>query len=118
MRKIHTKIFLLIAGLTVCGVVTAGGRGSLLPPLPMIVKISVDTQGKKLIISGRNFGTTTPTVMLADRALDVKHSSENEVVAILPHGLATATYGVSVITSGNNRVSSNLFSATLPSAYR
>lgn len=116
MRKIYTNTLLLIAGLTVCGVVTAGGRGSSIPPSPMIVKVSVDTQGKTLIISGRNFGTTAPTVMLADRALDVKRFSENEVVANLPNGLATATYGVSVTTSGNNRASSNLFSAMLPSA--
>ena len=117
MQKINTKTFLLIAGLTVCGVATAGGRGFSTPP-PMIVKTSVDTQGKMLIITGRNFGTTAPTVMLADQALEVKRFSENEIVANLPHGLATATYGVSVTTSGNNRASSNLFSAALPPVYR
>ena len=117
MQKIYTNTFLLIAGLTVCGVATAGGRGTYTPQ-PMIVKTSVDTQGKTLIITGRNFGTTAPTVMLADQALDVKRFSDNEVVANLPHGLATASYGVSVTTGGNNRVSSNLFSAALPPAFR
>ena len=117
MQKINTKTFLLIAGLTVCGVATAGGYG-FSTPQPMIVKTSVDTQGKTLIITGRNFGTKAPTVILADQVLDVKRFSEKEVVANLPHGLATANYGVSVTTSGSNRVSSNLFSVALPPALR
>jgi len=117
-QKIITNSFLLIAGLTVGGVATAGGRGSYTPLPPMIVKTSMDTQEKTLIITGHNFGTTAPTVMLADLALDVKRFSKNEIVANLPHGLAAATYGVSVTNSGKNRASSNLFSATLPPASR
>ena len=116
MQKINTKTFLLIAGLAACGIATAGGRGFSAPPPPMIVKTAVDAQEKVLIITGRNFGTTLPTVMLADQALVVKRFSEHEVVANLPRGLATATYGVSVTTSGNSRASSNLFSTTLPSS--
>lgn len=116
MRKIYTNTLLLIAGLTVCGVVTAGGGGSHVQPPPMIVKISVDQQSKTLTITGRNFGTTAPAVRLADQPLAVKRFSENEIVANLPHGLATATYGISVTTSGNNRASSNFFSAMLSSA--
>lgn len=47
-------------------------------------------------------------------ALDVKRFSQHGVVANLPQGLVSATYGVSVTTGGRNRASSNLFSATLP----
>ena len=116
MHKVTIKTILLIAGLTACGVATAGGRGTYTPLPPMIVKTVVDVQEKVLIITGRNFGATLPTVMLADQALDVKRFSEHEVVANLPRGLTAATYGVTVTTSGRNRTSSNLFSAALPSA--
>ncbi len=115
MHKVTIKTILLIAGLTACGITTAGGRGTYTPLPPMIVKTAVDAQEKVLIITGRNFGATLPTVMLADQALDVKHFSEHEVVANLPRGLTAATYGVTVTTSGRNRASSNLFSATLSS---
>ena len=103
----------LTGGVIACGITTAGGRGTPVPPPPMIVKTAVDAQEKVLIITGRNFGATAPTVILTDQVLDVKHFSENEVVANLPHGLTAATYGVTVTTNGRNRVSSNLFSATL-----
>ena len=68
MQKITIKTILLIAGLTACGIATAGGRGKH-PLPPMIVKTAVDVQEKVLIITGRNFGATPPTVMLADQAL-------------------------------------------------
>ena len=116
VQKITIKTILLIAGLTACGIATAGGRGNYTHLPPMIVKTAVDAQEKVLIITGRNFGATPPTVMLADQALDVKRFSEHEVVANLPRGLTAATYGVTVTTSGRNRSSSNLFSATLLSA--
>jgi len=116
MHKVTIKTILLIAGLAACGIATAGGRGTPTPLPPMIVKTAVDAQEKILIITGRNFGATLPTVMLADQALDVKRFSEHEVVASLPLGIRPATYGVSVTTSGRTRASSNLFSATLPTA--
>ncbi len=107
----------LTGGLTAYGLATAGGRGTPAPLPPMIVKTVVDVQEKVLIITGRNFGATLPTVTLADQVLDVTRFSEREVVAKLPRDLVAATYGVAVITntsSGRNRISSNLFSATLP----
>ena len=116
MRQINIKTILFIAGLTVSSMATAGKGGFPTPLPPMIVKTAVDIQEKALIITGRNFGATMPTVMLADQALDVKHFSEHEIVANLPRGLAAATYGVIVTTTGQNRASSNLFSATLPSS--
>ena len=113
MHKVTIKTILLLVGLTACGIVAAGGRGTPGPLPPMIVMTAVDAQENVLIITGRNFGTTPPTVLLADQVLDVKRFSEREVVASLPHGLASATYGVTVTTSGRNRISSNIFSATL-----
>ncbi|MHB8472496.1 MAG: IPT/TIG domain-containing protein [Gammaproteobacteria bacterium] len=80
------------------------------------MKTAIDRQGNALIITGRNFGATAPTVTLADQVLEVKHFSEQEVVASLPPGLTAATYGVTVTTNGQSRASSNLFSATLPDA--
>ena len=100
-------------GLAAYGVAIAGGRGNLELP-PMIIKTMVDARENVLIITGHNFGSTPPTVLLADLALDVKRFSQHEVVANLPQGLVSATYGVSVTTGGRNRASSNLFSATLP----
>ena len=114
MYKSTIKNILLTAGLVSCGIATAGGRGTPVPPPPMIVKTAVDVSEKALIITGRNFGATSPSVILADQALDVKRFSEREVVVNLPRGLTAATYGVTVVTSGRNRVSSNLFSTALP----
>ena len=113
MRKASIKTILFIVGLTVASMATAGKGGFPTPLPPMIVKTAVDTQEKALIITGRNFGATMPTVMLADQVLDVKRFSEHEVVASLPRNLTAATYGVILTTSGPTRSSSNLFSATL-----
>ena len=79
------------------------------------MKAAVDVREKLLIITGRNFGATSPTVILADQVLGVKRFSEREIVANLPRGLTAATYGITVTSSsGLNRISSSFFSATLP----
>ena len=114
MHHVTIKSILFAVGLGVCGVTTAGGLGNVSPQPPMIMKTMVDEKENVLIISGRNFGATSPSVSLADQTLDVKRFSDNEVVASLPQDFASATYGVTVTTGGRNRVSSNLFSATLP----
>lgn len=114
MTTFTLKTILLVAGLSVCSMATAGGRGTPAPPQPMILKTVVDAKKNDLIISGRDFGTTSPTVMLAEQSLDVAYFSEQEIVVNLPRSLASGTYAVTVITSGHNRVSSNLFSASLP----
>ena len=105
---------LLVGGLITCGATTAGGRGAPTLLVPMILKTSMDMQASALIITGRNFGATAPTVTLADQVLEVKRFSEYEVIASLPRGLTAATYGVTVTTRGRNGASSNLFSAALP----
>ena len=115
MRNVTIKTLLIIIGLAISGYASAaGGRGNPGPISPYIVKTSVDMKEKALIITGRNFGVRAPTVMLSDQVLEVKRFSENEVVASLPHPLAAATYGITVTTNGaRNRVTSNLFTATL-----
>lgn len=116
MSKVTTKTILLIAGFAACGIATAERGGTSSHQSPMIVRTVVDAQEKALIITGRNFGVTPPTVMLADQALGVKRFSEHEVVASLPPDLTSGNYGVSVTTSGRNRAKSNLVSTTLPTA--
>lgn len=96
-NKITTILFM--AGLVLCDVVLAGGRGISTIPPPVIVKAKVDVTENVLIISGRNFGENPPTVLLAEEALPVKRFSAHEVVASLPRGLAQATYGITVISN-------------------
>lgn len=117
MYKVTLKTFLLAisfaSGLGVYGIATASGRGAGTPSAPMIMKTAVDTKESLLIITGRNFGPTMPTVFLADQALDVQRFTPNEIVALLPRELAPATYGVVVTSNDRNRASSNFFTATL-----
>lgn len=115
MQTVTLPALLLAACMATCGTATASGRGTPLPVPPLIMKTAVDVQKNLLVITGRNFGTTAPTVTLADQALQVQHFSEHEVVANLPPRLTAATYGVTVtVSSGRNRASSNPFSAMLP----
>lgn len=97
--KIKINTILFIAGLGLCGVALAGGRGISTIPPPVIVKATVDATENVLIISGRNFGENPPTVLLAEEALQVKRFSAREVVAALPRSLARATYGITVISN-------------------
>ena len=115
MRNVTIKTIFIIIGLATSGYASAaGGRGNPGPISPYIVKTSVDAKEKTLIITGRNFGATAPTVMLSDQVLEVKRFSENQVVASLPQPLAAATYGITVTSNGaRNRVTSNLFTATI-----
>lgn len=118
MHKVNViKIVLFLIGFGACGVASAGGRVLPSIPPPVIVKVALDPTENVLVITGRNFGETLPTVTLADTALVVKRFSENEVVATLPRGLTPATYGITVTTNGiRHRAVSSLFSATLPGA--
>ena len=114
MYNVTLKTIVIIIGLAACNLVYAGGRGNPGPIPPFIVMTAVDAKKKVLIITGRNFGATAPTVMLADQVLEVKRFTENEVVASLPQPLAAATYGITVTSNGGrSRATSNLFTATL-----
>jgi len=114
MHKLTIKTVLLAVALTACGYAAAGGRPDPGAVLPMIVKVAMDSRGNAIIITGRNFGNTPPTVRLADQVLDVRSFSENRVVASLPPGIEQATYGLTVTTGGRIRATSDLFSAALP----
>lgn len=116
MHKVTIKTILLVAGLSAFGLASAGGRAIPGPQPPLIVKVAVDAKENVLIITGHNFGVIPPIVTLADQTLEVKLSSEHEVVASLPRELTAATYGIAVTTSGPSRVNSNFFSVALPFA--
>lgn len=112
MHQVIIRTALLLAGLTALDA-AAGGRGNPAPAAPLIMKTVVDEKDKVLVISGRNFGVTPPTVLLADHMLHVRQFSESQIMAQLPVNLTSGTYGVSVTTTGENKIRSNLFSAML-----
>jgi hypothetical protein len=116
MNNVTLKTVLIAIALTAAGHAAAGGRPDPGVTPPKIMKVAVDNEQNGLIITGRNFGDTSPTVRLADKVLDVKRSSENEIIASLPLGIEPATYGLTVTTAGRNRVTSHPFSVTVPEA--
>lgn len=113
MFKSPLKIALLAIGITACGYATAGGRPSPGAMPPTIVKVAMDARKNALIITGWNFGSTSPTVRLADEVLDVKSFSDNRVVASLPANIEPATYRLTVTATGRNRLTSDVFSAAV-----
>lgn len=108
-----SKIPLFAAALMVCGHVIAGGRPPTIPLAPVILKVMVDAKENALIISGRHFGDTAPTVYLAEHVLEIKHSSENKIFAKLPPGIESATYSLTVTSNGHKRATSTIFNAAL-----
>lgn len=113
MVKNLVKAVTLIIGLAPLTGVVAGGGGLLLPLPPVVWKTAVDLQENVLVISGRRFGTTMPTVRLANYVLRLQRFTENEIVASLPPDIQTATYSLTVTNS--SRSTSDLFSvAYLP----
>ena len=109
MFKFFINATLFITGLAVFGYATAGGQGLSEPTPPVVLKTVVDFKKNILVISGRHFGTATPTVKLADDALDVQRFSENEIVVNLPRTIQAATYGLTVTSGSRHRSTSNLF---------
>ena len=116
MRKLKLTIqsMLLVAGLVQGGISSAGGHGGPAYVAPIITKTALHKERNAIIIIGRNFGTTLPTVTLADQVLNVKRYSEQEIVASLPSDFAAATYSLTVTSNGQKRASSEPFNATLP----
>lgn len=115
MHKAGIVKIVLLIWLSASSVAWAGGRGLPSPSSPLIVKVTMDAKENVLIITGRHFGRTLPTVTLADEVLDVKRFSAHEVVATLPRDLSPATYGITVITNDTrHRTASNLFGVSLP----
>lgn len=114
MFKFVANALLLIVGLAFVGqAAAAGGRGlsSALPPV--ILKVAVDAKENAIVVSGQNFGDASPAVRLAGQILDVKRFSENEVVASLPRDIQSATYLLTVSSSGRDQATSLPFSAAI-----
>ncbi len=105
---------LLVVGFIQGGIASAGGHGGPVYVTPTITKTALHKDRSAIIITGRNFGSALPTVMLADQVLNVKRYSEKEIVASLPPDISAATYSLTVISNGQNRARSEPFSATLP----
>ena len=115
MHKLKFTIHgvLLVAGLIQGGICSAGGHGGPAYVAPTITKTVLHKDRSAIIITGRNFGSSVPTVMLADQVLNVKRYSEQEIVASLPPDYAAATYSLTVTSNGHVRARSEPFSATL-----
>lgn len=106
------KILLLATALIACGPAAAGGPYPSVVP-PVITKVMVDAKENVLIITGRGFGVTPPTVRLAEDVLEIKRSSEKEIVAGLPASTQPATYRLTVTSNGHKRVMSDIFNAAI-----
>src|SRR2546428_8670716 len=66
---------------------------------PVITHAAADDALQSLHITGTSFGTTTPTVKLADVSLVVTTFSDTAIVAMLPPGIARGSYWLLVIRS-------------------
>lgn len=75
------------------------------PAEPVILSTEIDSSKGLLIISGRNFGSHSPIVRLADQALEVKSFSPSEVVVRVPPDMPLATYLLTVSTTGTPNTS-------------
>lgn len=106
------RILLLTTALIVCGPASAGGTYPSVVS-PVITKVMVDAKENVLIITGRGFGATPPTVRLAEDVLEIKRSSEKEIVAGLPAGTQSATYRLTVTSNGHKRAMSDVFHAAI-----
>ena len=66
-----------------------------------------------MVVSGRYFGHGLAVVALGDRVLKVKSYSDQEVVVELPAGLVSASYLLTVTSSGSSKQTSEPFSAAV-----
>lgn len=116
--KSSLQIMLLVAGLIEGSIVSAGGHGSPGIATPTISKAALHKDRNAIVISGQNFGSTPPTVILANQELEVKRFSQQEIVASLPPGSSAATYRLTVTSNGQNRAISDAFNVALPEVDR
>lgn len=98
------KKILLLLTLTMVALpstmLAAGGRGNSMPT-PVITSALVAAVDDEVTIRGHAFGTQAPLVMLGDKRLVVKQSSEKEIVAVLPANMPPAAYSLLVIRNKN-----------------
>jgi hypothetical protein len=113
MRKLIFQSLFAIAGLaaTTSGFALGGSPG---PVLPVILSVAADFKQQTLVISGRQFGSSLPTVRLANTLLTVKTASTERIVASLPAGIQPATYRLTVTAQdGRRAMTSEVFHAAL-----
>ncbi|MGC1951150.1 MAG: IPT/TIG domain-containing protein [Gammaproteobacteria bacterium] len=67
------------------------------PPPPVILTVAMDPTENFLVLRGKDFGSTLPTVYLGGEALPVKSFSSSQVVAALPAALPSAFYRLSLV---------------------
>lgn len=111
-RTLIIKALLSAVAVLACGHAVAGGPYSSVAP-PVITKVMVDAKENALIIAGRHFGATPPTVHLAEHVLKTKRSSEKEIIVGLPAGIQPATYSLTVTSNGHKRATSDVFHAAI-----
>lgn len=77
MFKSMLRCFLVIVGF---GASVCAGAGPGIPRAhpPVILSVSMDSAVNAMIITGRHFGNTAPTVSLAYRVLEVKTFRKTE----------------------------------------
>ena len=66
-------------------------------PEPKILTVAVNPTENFLVLRGKDFGSTLPTVYLGGEALPVKSFSPSQVVAALPAALPPAFYRLSLV---------------------
>lgn len=112
MVKSTVRSILIIMGLG-ASVCAGAGPGSPRPNPPVIHSAFMDSAKHAMVVSGHHFGSTPPTVVLAHQVLQVKTSSENQLLVGLPEDIQPATYRLTVTTSGPYRLTSDVFYAAL-----
>lgn len=115
MSKRTTQLLFILAGLVASFGGFAVGGGSVASPLsPVILSAEPDFQQSVLVIRGAHFGTSVPTVHLADTTLEVKSASSDQIKATLPADVRPATYRL-MVTAKNGRylVTSEAFNVGL-----
>jgi hypothetical protein len=116
MRKLTLHSLIVIASLATSPMALANGAGAGTSTrvAPVILSATADLDQSTLVISGHYFGSTAPTVRLANQVLEVQRVSTDEIVARLPADIRPATYRLTVTARhGARAITSDAFHATL-----
>jgi hypothetical protein len=111
MYKLAIKVAIVTMWLGTSGYAVAAGPGTPRFTPPVILSSTADLKDNVIVISGHDFGSTPPTVRLANQVLPVKSFSTTQIIASLPAGIQPATYSLTVSTTGPYQATSNPFNA-------